>query len=681
MRKLRTLDVWDTLLRRKCHPDNSKKASARFLLLRLFDHLKPEFQDQNRIFRERCAIEGEEARRDGDGEYILSDVMTVLITRILNNASDINIPEVSDEITEYEIQFEINNTYPDPYIVDFIKKYPAEKTIFLSDFYMPATDLNRLLNHHGLTSVVNEGISSCDTGLNKRSGRLFSYVHSQYNITPEEHVHIGDNIHSDVMMPRALGLEGVHFMPSDEHEKRQKFEEIFHGKCNVIRHISEKIQESADPFLVDISMQKQSAYRLGLNSAPLLIGFVTYIAEQSLKDNIEKLYFFTREGEFYINIWKHLFPDNTLFGQRLPQTDVLEVSRLSTFCASLREVSTAEMMRVWNLYSTQSIFSLFKTLGIDPEISRNLCRKYNIIPENDIIYPWQDKRVQELFGDSEFVKIIQSSIDEKKYNLLSYLSQKGLTQETSRIGIVDIGWRGTIQDNISFLFPNTKIFGYYLGLQMFLNPQPENCQKSSFGPDANKSQSNIHLLDAVSLIEMLCNSPSGSVLGYHLDHRGRMISERLVDQDENQVFYDFVSYFQEAILFAARSWSDNIETHVISSDDLHDYACVIWKNFVQDTDEDLLNAYHSLSHNEIFGMGQFISKSDVPSFREMISTLFSKTERYKFIQFIIQNQLISSFKKRRDIGWTYKIFLIGIIKMALQYKHFRNFLRIINAKK
>lgn len=678
MYKLRTLDVWDTLLRRKSHPDNSKLASARALTLLLSNQLMPEFQDHHRIFHERCTIEGEYSRRAGDGEYSLFNVTTDLIARIIHDENSVNISKVVKDIIKFEIEFEKRNTYSDPHIVEFIKEYPAEKTIFLSDFYMPATDLRHILEHHGLNTIVDGGISSCDIALNKRSGHLFEYIHTQFDILPTEHVHIGDNLHADVNMPKSLGLNGIHFLPQDEHTKRQNCAKLFSDREILFKSISDNTQHQAKTLIKTLNLHQQAAYNLGLRSAPLIIGFILYVAEQSLKNKVEKIYFFTREGEFFIKVWKALFPDGTLAGQILPETGILEVSRLATFCASLQEVSTSEMMRVWNLYSTQSIYSLFKTLGIDPEKCRSLCQKYNINLENEIVYPWQDKRVQDLFMDENFKNIIQKAINENKKLLLQYLNEKGCTENTHCIGIVDIGWRGTIQDNIAYVIPKTKIFGYYMGLQYFLNKQPENCIKSSFGPDANKSQSNTDLLDAVSLLEMLCNAPSGSVLNYKKDTNGKIISNRLVDDEENDVFYKFVSFFQESVLFSSSLWANEIDTHVISSQDLYDYACIIWKNLVHNTDTNLLNAYHALNHNEIFGVGKFVKKNNVPSMKNILSGIFVKVEREKIIKFIKQNQLITSFSRRKDLNTLHKFTIIFIIWFALQYKHVRNYLKIIN---
>ncbi len=51
--------------------------------------------------------------------------------------------------------------------------------------------------------------------------------------------------------------------------------------------------------------------------------------------------------------------------------------------------------------------------------------------------------------------IIKKAIDSKKILLTEYLKQNDFLDDTS-VGIVDIGWRGSIQNNLSLIFPEKK---------------------------------------------------------------------------------------------------------------------------------------------------------------------------------------------------------------------------------
>ena len=57
MYKLRTIDVWDTVLRRDCHPECVKLATARHLLFIGKAPLKSTFHDQWTLYDARVKTE------------------------------------------------------------------------------------------------------------------------------------------------------------------------------------------------------------------------------------------------------------------------------------------------------------------------------------------------------------------------------------------------------------------------------------------------------------------------------------------------------------------------------------------------------------------------------------------------------------------------------------------------
>lgn len=672
MYTLRTIDVWDTLLRRKCHPDFSKLISARAIFL-LFEVevSRSGFSDHWVIYHERCRIEAElvDARSFGDGEYRVVDVLNRLLSRVLNR-EDVDKVAMAEWLATLEFEFELRHTYPDPSIRDCIKGFPARHTRFLSDFYMSAKQLKRLLRHHVLDGLVPEGISSCDIGLSKRSGNLFRYMHTQFEISPSEHVHIGDNLQADVEVPSQLGIKAVHFEPPEEHRMRQQRTIFFTDRMALFQYIAQEVWAETMHEAETLQGKVKSAYLLGVRTAPLLIGFMLHIAERSLIDRVENLFFFTREGEFFIQIWRSVFPDNQLAGQVLPSANLLEVSRIATFCASLQEISTNEMMRLWNLYSTQSIYALLKTLGLAPEVFFEVCQVHGLSLAEELVCPWQNKCVQELFQDPVFQALIQDKIDQDREKLLAYLRQSGWVNKPSYIGVVDVGWRGTIQDNLALLSPNALIYGYYLGLQRFLNQQPDNCRKSAFGPDANIKSTDRKLLDPVSLIEMLCNHPNGSVVGYEHGADGQISAVRMVDSTENKVFFDFVAHFQEGVLRASRSWAEYIDSHVITSEELKEPGRSIWNELITKTDQDLAQVYASLNHNEVFGVGKFVDKNIVPSPSQLIQGVFSRRIRRDIILYFRQTQWVAGIWGRRDLNLVHKLMLASAMHLARMYKHF-----------
>src|SRR5450830_225441 len=149
-------------------------------------------------------------------------------------------------------------------------------------------------------------------------------------------------------MPARHGITAVSFLPSAGHQRREASEKLYASWNDLFSFVRDTVCAAAEqehaldrPFLA------------GVQAAPLFIGFALFIAESALRDNVKHLYFQTREGEFFLRVYESLFPDRSLAGMSLPPASLLEVSRLSTFAASLRSSSCDELMRIWRLVQRQ----------------------------------------------------------------------------------------------------------------------------------------------------------------------------------------------------------------------------------------------------------------------------------------------------------------------------------------
>lgn len=412
------------------------------------------------------------------------------------------------------------------------------------------------------------------------------------------------------------------------------------------------------------------AFRRGVGAAPLFVGYALFIAERSLVDEVDRLYFFTREGEFFQRVFQAVLPSARLANQSLPGSSLLEVSRLATFSPSLRSASIEEMMRLWSLYDSQSIFALTRSLGLDPSVLDPVCARQTIPLDEPIVQPWLDARVKRLFQDPEFIRILSDKIASDRQAALAYFREQGLTEGRGPIGVVDIGWRGTIQDNLAIMLPGRRFFGYYLGLQRFLNPQPPNGVKRAYGPNANRDLLFSHLLDAVSPMEMLCNSPLGSVMGYGFeDERPR--ASRLTEPSENGRHAEVVGHFQDGVLFACRHWAPYVESHSIRSGELREMACHLWSDLIARPDRQIAEAYAALNHNDVFGVGAFVDKRVVPSPRSMLRGLFSASDRRAVILYIKQTQWTPGLWHRSDLSHLHRGMLISALLAGRVYKRAR----------
>ncbi len=606
-----SLDLWDTVIRRKCHPDAIKGKTADYLMMNYYGYIAGQFRSVNALtqVRVRCEREiGKEAQEKGlDDEYGIYTVFERWAETVMPQYPD--RAALVDELYEYELHEEIKNAYLDPDIVGLIEEIPHDKLIYISDFYAGADFLNEILAQIQCPLQFDKQYISCDCGYNKRSGRLFEYVLNDMRTTPEKQLHIGDNQYSDVEIPKSRGIDARHYLPEKEHEIRMQKEKQYAG-------LIENGQKSLS-FDGLVSKGEISVF---------FYGFVHWIIESCIQDDICELYFFTREGEFYKQVYDEIIK-NEYEDKSVPKAEVLEVSRLSTFCASLREISLAEM----NQYSIQSLAALFKSLGIPEETVAAFTEKHRIPMEEVITYPWLDERVAALFMDGDFLEAVQKERDAKRKLLEDYLAQKGIEPNgKKRIGIVDIGWRGTIQDNISYLLPDYEVKGYYIGLVPFLNEQPRNVIKRGYLNGYGKFD---FLLQYVMPFEMICNSPNGSTTGY--ERKGDTVyAVRKREAEEDQVYCQYTEKIQKDVLADLPGIYRSLSLRAYIANDIREAAHKKLGDYILNPQRAVAESYFSLRHNEEFGVGEYVDKTTVFRLDLFVKALFGRKYRSRLAQFL-----------------------------------------------
>ncbi|WP_029134502.1 hypothetical protein [Sedimenticola selenatireducens] len=663
-RTVLTIDIWDTLLRRECHPDCVKLHVSRYLLTLYGNLLPEEKRDAWTLMRQRQLAEkhiGSEAKNAGlDDEYSLLDVYDrwldlIGITQITRGSPQRSA--LIESIASIELEQEQRVTYPDPTIRTTIEEIEVEQRMFLSDFYMPATQLRALLDHHRLSELVPNGWSSCDIGYNKRSGRLFTQVQGELGIQPQQHIHIGDNPNADVFAAKKLGIEAIHFQPQAEHNKRLQHARAFNARQAAL--------EKASADWTNETVQGETphpAYQYGRQTSLLWIGFILHIMQHAITDKVEQLFFFTREGEFFHRLYQKLAAEDPI-GITPPPAQLLEVSRIATFSASLKQASSDELMRLWSQYSIQSPRALFASLDIEPEAFQEALDRLGMDIDTPIQLPWKDPRMQNFLQQPETQQRLNAHLGNKREQLLGYLQTHGIDSDSSRnLGIVDIGWRGSIQDNLAHTLPEITWHGYYLALNRFLNHQPGNSSKNAWATNLNVNNRFAELLDSVAPFEMLCNSPNGSVTGYQRTARG-VQAIRLVDQQENRVFEESIRHYQAGVIDSIAFWARLIRIQAYSAQEIRPCALKMWHGIINTPPAFLAHAYFRLNHNETFGAGGFSNKAQSVSTWDILRSPYSTKHRARTRDYLREIGWLPGLYANPGISTSFKLSLRMMVKM------------------
>lgn len=111
---------------------------------------------------------------------------------------------------EYEIDLELKNILPNPVTMSSLREaIDAEAYVcIISDTHYREANIKRLLNYLNFPEV--KVFTSAEYGLTKSTG-LFREVQKQLGVAYSEWIHIGDNLHSDVISPKSLGITPFYY--------------------------------------------------------------------------------------------------------------------------------------------------------------------------------------------------------------------------------------------------------------------------------------------------------------------------------------------------------------------------------------------------------------------------------------------------------------------------------------
>lgn len=599
--KLLSFDIWSTILHRECHPDEIKLQSARFMLLKNRRRLKPAYVDLMALFDARIRNENASAP-NGDHEYRFSDAVLGWIEEV----SEVGMPAAEraalhDDLLRHEMDAELRSTWVDPRTTDLARN-AAIPSIYLSDFYMDGKFISKLLMKHGIRNLFAKGYVSCDSYETKRGGKLFARLLSDFQLKPNQVLHVGDNLIADQQVPQALGFNVLPYNITDEEDRLNWYGEAFWRTRELDFNLHEKrilslMEDAASSLPTENGKDLRAA---GLRMAPLAFSYCLSILEAATAFGDDKVYFFTREGHFLLSMYEAIRGENPL-NMDTPVGEILEVSRKATFAASLKDLSASELKRMWSLYSRQSPHALCVSLNLDLKLGAAAAKRVGLDFNQPVASPDRDPRFLAFLADAKFKSYAEQSIAEQKASLLGYLAQKDIKPGVEQgLCVVDIGWRGTIQDNLSHLLER-PIRGHYLALFGYLNQQPKLSSKLGWLGDGNIPGAP-QLRDQVAPLEMIFNGPGGSVVGYEKRDDGVFKALTMLVAGEEAIVEELAP-FREGMLEGARILAKYVRLHGLIAEHLLPLSRKIAETFINNPPVALADTFGRLEHNESFGVG------------------------------------------------------------------------------
>lgn len=224
--------------------------------------------------------------------------------------------------------------------------------------------------------------------------------------------------------------------------------------------------------------QAKANYDLFPELATTLLYFIEKLHEALVKQGAEQVYFLSREGQPL----KRMFD---LYQSKVSgsiASHYLEVSRRSTLLPSLEPLAEEGFETLFRQYRRISLFEFLSSLGLDAQM-RSIVLGLGL-PEGAEVTREEDFPTSQTFSALKALPLFQDLYESERLSrrraFIAYLEELSGGTLPARLFIVDVGWKGTIQDNLCALLcrkgdtPVNAVTGYYIGLVAAGAASPNN---------------------------------------------------------------------------------------------------------------------------------------------------------------------------------------------------------------
>jgi len=605
-------DFFDTLVTRTVHPEHVKRLWARDLSLIL-----DMSETTEELYGIRAEVESaqcqENSKEGADLEFKFNEMVQEVFKRSSVNKS-VSEQKFLELATSLELNHEKVTQTPIKQNFELLQELSKNKDVFIvSDFYFPASFIWELCDFHGFSPYLKNIFTSSDYLLTKRSGRLFQEVLDNLGVEASEVVMLGDNSHSDVSMPASLGIAAIHL--EADHTPYQKHWDRSTPKCGLNTFLQPHQSANWNPFS-------------WLGSTFFL--FIRRLHASLIRDGHKDVFFLAREGEFLktlFDVYQSQFVKETALQIR---SNYLMVSRRSTYLPSLKAIGEENFERLFSQYRFMSTATFLKSINIDRaelESSYEFQKfdfniEYEDFPTSDAFYFLKSSKTFETVYERQRLK--------QKAGLMAHL-QKLEPLDYNAIAIVDVGWKGSIQDNLSLAFPNTVFHGYYLGLVEGVpyerkNPKNPLVFRVSLG---ERKPTNI-FNENRALFETMLAASHGSTQKYELN--GLAVTEE--KQAEQDQFFSLFRHIQGNVLSVFRNFCLDLEHHWVDDDVMLEAEVKHYMRHILLPSKQELDIFEGLVHYENFGFfnyTKFDSQESLISLKSRLKNLFLFVKRPRSI--------------------------------------------------
>jgi HAD superfamily hydrolase (TIGR01549 family) len=626
-------DYFDTLVVRNVEPEHTKRLAAKLLSLLLHNHFSDTelYEFRRDLELQLCELNSAEF---GNPEFNFLEFARYLY-KILNQCAPDKMSfwtekSFAETLLDIEVAVEcaVQEMLDDTVLVLKRLKERNIKTVLVSDFYIPAKQYVKMLHSQGLADFFEHIYISTDFGEMKGTGKLYRRICKDLNCQPDQVCMIGDNEHADVVMAKQEGLKTLHV-------QNPKQRELY----AVWKQQGKKMAADISCIYNRLSMPDVIFSEIGIT-----FWFFVFRLFVRLRDaGVQNVFFFSKEGQMLKKIFDSFQQD--VFGHVVIRSHYILVSRKATFLASLRSLEHEDFLRLFAHYRDIGLRDFLLSLNFSEKLAREICFE----KELDYTARFSDLRNQPLF-----LSLLESNLFQQEYenqrtqqrrNILDYLESFGVDYKKEGLHIVDVGWKGSIQDNLyHVLGGEVDVNGYYVGSLIATELTENNKKCGVLFSDRPEPTPYFNVYNSNrSLFEMILGASHGSADGYYRPaecnqeetdkHRsifktvrsssGEEINVMVLDlPEERRLFREVISPIQDTIFVLIRELNKLFITADCQIPDerwfAKHYARIVYR-----PKKNELTWFEDLYHLENFGVFEYtrFKSGQLPSWLERIKHL------------------------------------------------------------
>ena len=617
-------DLFDTLILRTVHPEHVKKLASKRLCreLALKSHPESLYQLRAQIERDLCK-KNEFNGFDPDFNF---DVFATVIYGELNRIEPealgrLCLAEFTETVCAIESQVETAVQRLDPSVAGLLREFDSQGIPIygVSDFYLPRRMILDFLKKHHVESLFRDVFVSSESLLTKRSGRLYDLVLQSIGVEPHLVLMIGDNEHADYVMARQKGIN-THIVNRSEQRKFYHDHFVEFGNIDTVR----KRLTRAELAKTDGSFQPGSHEVHFQHLALTLWGFVhklhTILTHRGARD----VFFCSREGWFLRKLFD-IYQEYEGGRGSLVRSHYLMVSRRSTLLPSLGPLEEEDFPALFPQYHRISLSDFLLSLNFNADEISRLSTSLKVDPDTPLENFPESDVFRRLRRDVSFQAAYEKKRAQQRRNFRLYLDREGIDVANGELHLVDVGWKGTIQDNIFRLVDKgATIRGYYLGLIGMPDSVPNNTKVGvlfSRWPSMSKYYRVFN--ENRALFEIVLGADHASVDSYEMVRKS---AEAVGSQDreDTEWFHQVIEPVQQTIEARFREICEIVSQSHFLPDEFDDLVAKNHARLVFFPTQEEINFFKSLHHKEnfgVFGFTQFDEDAEV-TFTERIGNLW-----------------------------------------------------------